>query len=374
MNTVKPKIIAFMNAFSQGKSGGDMVFIEVAKRIKEFDKIVITSLLGKKLCQKSGLRGKFLITTTEQEFKNIILTYFKRTIKSFLLIFKIEKEDIFLGTSDFLPDVLPIFWLKVKNRKNKWIQHIFHLIPSSRKIPFCAQRLSFLLIKILADTIIVDNKLLKNDLIKMGFKIQKIFVNYPGANLKYLKSVKKDREGYNGIFMARLHPSKGIFDLIRIWKLVCQKKPEARLGVIGRGDERVINKLRSKIKLSGLEKNIDLLGFLEDDEAFGLIKASQVFVFPSHEEGFGIAPLEAQALGVPAVAWSLPVFAEVFPKGMIKVKKGNFKEFANKTIRLFQDKDFYDQLSRLAVENASRFNWDNVAKKQLRLLTENKIF
>jgi glycosyltransferase involved in cell wall biosynthesis len=42
------------------------------------------------------------------------------------------------------------------------------------------------------------------------------------------------------------------------------------------------------------------------DELFALLKAGQVFAFPSEREGFGIAVLEALACGLPVVTTSAP--------------------------------------------------------------------
>lgn len=67
-------------------------------------------------------------------------------------------------------------------------------------------------------------------------------------------------------------------------------------------------------------------------------RESKVFIHPSHEEGFGVAPLEAQACGLPVVAWNLPVYQEVFPKGMIKVEMGDIKRFADKVLDLLNNK------------------------------------
>jgi glycosyltransferase involved in cell wall biosynthesis len=358
-----------MNAYSQGKSGGDMVFIEIAKRIKKYDKVIITSSLCQKLCQKSGLEGKYLITTCESEFRNVILTYLKRTVKAFFLKLKLKDKDILLGTSDFLPDVLPIFWLKLRNKKNKWVQHIFHLISPSRRTSFLAQKISLFLIKHLADLVVVDNKLLKDDLIKIGFDSRKIFVNYPGIDLEYLKLVKIDiTSGYEGIFMAQLRPSKGIFDLIKIWKLVCKKLPRAKLGVIGKGEKKMMEEIKTEIENTRLKKNVDLLGFLQDKKAFGTIKGSKIFISPSHEEGFGIAFLEAQALGLPVVAWDLPVFKEIFPKGMIKVKMGNTEKLADEIVKLLTDESLYQKLSEEAVSNAIQYGWDKTARRELSLM------
>lgn len=369
MKIEKPRLIAFMNAYTQGKSGGDVVFIEVAKRIKNYNKVIITSLLGKKLCQKSGLRGKYLITTDESLFRNVILTYLKRIIKAFFLKLEAKKGDILLGTSDFLPDVLPIFWLKLRHKNSKWVQHIFHLIPSSRKIPFIFQRISFFFIRDFADLVVVDNALLKEELVRLGFKTRKTFVNHLGIDYQGLKSVKgKIIKKYDGIFMAQLRPSKGIFDLLKIWQLVCLKNSEAKLGIIGQGNQEINKRLKTEIKSIGLKKNIELLGFLDDQDAQATIKSSRIFIFPSYEEGFGLAALEAQALGLPVVAWNLPVFEEVFKGGVIKVKIGHLKEFSDEVLELLRDEKLYIKLSSEASNNASGFDWDKVAKRELDLI------
>ena len=368
----KPQLIAFMNSYSHGKSGGDVVFIEIAKRIKNYNKVIITSFLGKKLCQENSLKGRFLITTQESEFENVTWIYIKRIIKAFFLKLQIQKKDIFIGTSDFLPDILPIFWLKRKNKKTKWIQHVFHLIPFSRKIPFFTQRISFVLIKQLADLIIVDNNFLKKDLIKLGFDSKRIFVNYPGISFNYLKSIKaENRVGYDGVFMGQLRFSKGIFDLVEIWRLVCQEKPKARLGIIGKGNKETLIKLKKQVEKEKLEKNIDILGYLPDNIAFSIIKSSHVFVFPSHEEGFGITPLEVQSLGLPVVAWNLPVFDEVFKNGMVKVEINKKRDFSDKVIKLLRNRRLYQELSKLAMKNASQYDWDKVAEKELKIWKNN---
>src|SRR3989344_2461970 len=118
----KLRLLAFMNAYSQGKSGGDMVFIEIVKRMHKYEKAVVTSKLGRKLCLDYGIAGNFIITSNEEKFKNVTLTYIKRTIRALLLFSKLQNYSLLLGTSDFLPDVLPLFLLRGKNNQTKWIQ------------------------------------------------------------------------------------------------------------------------------------------------------------------------------------------------------------------------------------------------------------
>lgn len=366
----KPKLIAFMNSYSQGKSGGDMVFIEVAKRLKGYDLVVVTSRLGKKLCQECSLSAKFITTTSEDIFSRVIPTYLRRTVRALRLGLKVGGGDILLGTSDFLPDTLPIYRWKRQEPKAVWVQHVFHLIPSSRPLPFLAQRISFQLIKRGADLIVVDNSLLKDELTALGFDPGKVAVNYPGIDLGRLSSVRPGKKGYQGVFIGQLRRSKGIFDLVPIWRAVTRVLPEARMGIIGKGSPEMVRKLTAEIARAGLAERIDLLGYLADEAAWAAIKGSKVFVFPSHEEGFGIAPLEAQALGLPVVAWDLPVFAEIFPQGIVRIKLGEVELMAAAVVKLLTAGTERQRLVAQALGNARRFSWEAAARKQNHLLED----
>jgi glycosyltransferase involved in cell wall biosynthesis len=55
-----------------------------------------------------------------------------------------------------------------------------------------------------------------------------------------------------------------------------------------------------------------VLGLVADPDLPSLVAAAEAFAFPSVKEGFGLAPLEALAAGVPLVVSDLPVFHEIF--------------------------------------------------------------
>ncbi|MFA6981846.1 MAG: glycosyltransferase [Patescibacteria group bacterium] len=362
-----------MNSYTQGKSGGDMVFIEIAKRLTDFDLTIVGPSMGARLCRKSGLKAKYLITSKERKFGNVIKTYLKRMSEALSIAISMDKDsyDILLGTSDVLTDILPIFYLKLKNPKALWVQHTFHMIPRQRPLSWVVQRIGLLLAYFICDVVIVDSYMQENAMLYLRFDPSKIEVNYPGIDLEYLESISENiSTGYDGVFMAQLRKSKGVFELIKIWKKICLTHPDARLGIIGKGNAEVLADLNDAIKRESLSKNVDILGFLPNDKAFSTIKSSKVFVFPSSEEGFGISFLESQALGVPVVAWDLPVFDEVFPKGSIKVNKGKLDSFAEKVTFLLDDKKSWNQFSKDAMENSRRFTWDITAKKELEIINK----
>lgn len=357
-----------MNAYTKGKSGGDIAFIEIFKRIKDYNLVVVTSRLGEKLCLQMGLKASFRITTREHTFKRIVPTYIRRIINALLLEIQPKDGDVLYATSDALPDTLSVFFLKLRNKRAKWIQKIFHIIPKDRTISSASQRLSFFLIRSRADHISIDNELLKGELVRLGFNENQITVNHLGINPKYYKDIPPSKKKYDATFMARLHPSKGIYDAVNIWNTVVKKLPHAKLAIIGGGDKTVTDALKDRIQRNNLENNIDLLGFLDDAEAFALIKASCVFIFPSHEEGFGIVVLEAIACGVPVVAYKLPAYRHTFGQAIKTVQPHNNNRFATTVVDLLSHAKKLENLRQLGFTVLDEFDWDKTASREHGLL------
>jgi glycosyltransferase involved in cell wall biosynthesis len=379
MNKQNKRILFLFNAFVS-ISGGDVRFIEIAKRLmrKNVEVWVVTSKLGMKICSRYGLNARYILTTNEDKISNIFYTYFVRIIKALLMKLELKEGDLLYSTSDFLPDVLPAFILKLRNKNVRWIQIIHHLYenPFRRRgknllinlLGFLSQRVSFAIIKRKADLIVTVNPLVKEQLLKLGFSMQKIEINYDGADLMNIEKIKVPNKKYDCVFLGRLAVSKGIFDLIKIWKIVVSEKPEATLAIIGGGDRLLEQKLRKTIEENNLEGNISILGYLKDDEKFRVLKSSKLFVFPSYEEGFGIAICEAMACGLPVIAWNLPIYCKIFPKGIVKVHLGNTEKFANEILRLLNDSKLYEKLRKDAIEMSSKYDWNKIAEKELKLL------
>lgn len=103
--------------------------------------------------------------------------------------------------------------------------------------------------------------------------------------------------------VGALLPAKNHAFLVAVFNEVQRRDPSAHLLLVGDGPLR--QEIETLIRVSGQEKNIRLLGRRDDIPA--LLSAMDQFVFPSLHEGFGLAALEAQASGLPAlVSTSIP--------------------------------------------------------------------
>lgn len=70
--------------------------------------------------------------------------------------------------------------------------------------------------------------------------------------------------------------------------------------------------LKSLAMRLGIADRVTFTGFIADADVAGLLAASYVTIHPAHEEDFGLSVAEAQALGVPTIA-----FAAVGPAAII---------------------------------------------------------
>ncbi|OGF54375.1 MAG: hypothetical protein A2452_02230 [Candidatus Firestonebacteria bacterium RIFOXYC2_FULL_39_67] len=381
----KKNVLIFLNSFwnnGKGMSGGDQMFIQVFKRIRDsFDKVYIyTNTDGETVVNNGGLLNvKLKISNKMFDKYNIFINYVFRTVKAFSCL-KIKDINIIYSTSDFFPDVVPAYLYRVFNKNTKWFQCVFHVYPDWRNRPgskiksFIAgylQKISFILIK-KADCIVNINKQVGDYLIENGFDKSKIIVNTPGIDVEYFEhlTLKDNVEKYDATFLARLNPSKGINDLIDIWALVVGRNKNAKLAIIGGGSEEIKNMLKQKIINTDLVDNIKIIGFLEDNDAFSLIKNSKVFIFPSHEEGFGIAIAEAMACNVPVVSWDLPVYNEIFESNLVQIKENDVKCFAEKVVGLLEDNAERTRISGIAKIFVKKYDWSSISERHLEIINK----
>src|SRR5260221_434552 len=97
--------------------------------------------------------------------------------------------------------------------------------------------------------------------------------------------------------MPRHERYKGHDWLIDVWPFVVPSVPDARLVVVGRGDDRA--RLEARVAAAGVGGAIRFAGRVSDEELAGLYRACAFFVMPSANEGFGLAYLEAMRAGKP---------------------------------------------------------------------------
>lgn len=97
---------------------------------------------------------------------------------------------------------------------------------------------------------------------------------------------------------GRLIPVKNHEFLLEVFARVLQSFPNAVMLLAGRGD--LEEQIRARVNELGLKKAVFFLGVVDDVPR--LLRAADVFVFPSINEGLALSVVEAQASGLPTIA------------------------------------------------------------------------
>jgi glycosyltransferase involved in cell wall biosynthesis len=209
-------------------------------------------------------------------------------------------------------------------------------------------------------------------LVTQGFSPQKLRILGAGINLSSVSHAtsKEKKPKFQGIFIGRLHHTKGIFDLIPIWHYVCKRLPYAKLGIIGPDTVNIKRELQNQIFKSKLQNRIKVLGEVTDQQKLEILGSSQIFLFTDHEAGWGIAAAEAMACGLPVVGYDIGVLGSVFTDGFLISPLGDYSNFANNIVSLLRSPSRYNRFSFQALNQAKNLDWSITSKKFKIILDE----
>ncbi|NJD24021.1 MAG: glycosyltransferase [Betaproteobacteria bacterium] len=101
------------------------------------------------------------------------------------------------------------------------------------------------------------------------------------------------------LFLSRIHPIKGLADLVAAWSLV--RREGWKVVVAGPDEGGHVGEIREKIGALGLVDDFEFPGLVAGDQKEKLFSEAEVFVLPTHSENFGIVIAEALSRGVPVI-------------------------------------------------------------------------
>jgi glycosyltransferase involved in cell wall biosynthesis len=215
-----------------------------------------------------------------------------------------------------------------------------------------------------SDRTITISQDLKANLENSGIKISDV----NGVGFQLSKKLKSSKKLYEAIYVGRQIPQKGIFDLIDIWDILVNKyHKKIKLVTIGNTPHVYKNKLQSYISQKKLEKYILHIEDATDSVKWKYLSLSKAMVFPSHQEGWGISPMEALSMGLPVVAYDLSVYKESIgsTEALRIVKEGDKNKFVEELLNTLNN---LDQYSIAAKSWKPMLTWDDVADKEWKII------
>ena len=140
----------------------------------------------------------------------------------------------------------------------------------------------------------------KNDIRELGFK-QPIAVVPNGIDLPEINEIKKDNKTFKKLlFLGRIHPIKGIDNLLMAWKEVQNIHQDWILEIVGPDNYNYLSELHRIIKNLQL-KRVIFSKEIHGEEKNKKYQSADLFILPSHSENFGVSVAEALSNGIPCI-------------------------------------------------------------------------
>ena len=176
------------------------------------------------------------------------------------------------------------------------------------------------------------------------------------------------------IYYGALVRRKGAFDVLNaLGRLAAEGIRDWTLKVAGWGDEAAV---RSVARAQGIAAQVSLLGPLDRAALLKELAWAHLAILPSHAESFGLAIAEAQAAGLPVVAFEAGAVPEVVLNGKTGwlTPVGDAEQLANSIRAAMADPESTFSMGMAARERIrGRFSWERSAREMLDEIEKRKI-
>lgn len=228
-----------------------------------------------------------------------------------------------------------------------------------------------------AQKIITPSESAKNDLLRY-YKVnpEKIaIINHGAGGERYqISNIENNNLRVDDIkilFIGRLEKRKNVANLVKAFNILRSMANldgrKIKLTLVGRpgfGYE----KIKKEIENSPFKKDIEIKGYVSEDEKLKILQEAYVLIAPSLAEGFGLPILEAQAQNVPVLCSDIPPFKEVAKDSVLYFDPQNNADIAVKMADIFRDEKLHEALAIKGSENVKNYSWEKCAKETMKVL------
>ncbi|MGQ9618710.1 MAG: glycosyltransferase family 4 protein [Candidatus Aminicenantia bacterium] len=190
---------------------------------------------------------------------------------------------------------------------------------------------------------------------------EKVDVIYHGVN-PIFRVLNKEKEKFilsvGAIFQRRNIP-------LLLEALSFLEREDWKLKIVGENRTYPRIDIKEIVKKMRLNQNVEILGYVSDQELLELYNISSIFVSLSEYEGFGLPILEAMACGLPCVLFYGHSYKELFEGAAYFVKELSFKTVKDKIEELIEKEELRKELSEKGLNLARNFSLQTCAEKTI---------
>jgi glycosyltransferase involved in cell wall biosynthesis len=150
------------------------------------------------------------------------------------------------------------------------------------------------------------------------------------------------------LFIGALSQQKGIFVTLEIIKELVAKDINFQYHIVGEWkSEKDKNEAFTYIRNYNLESNIVFHGVLLREKKWQLLSSSDIFIFPSFNEGQPLVVIEAMAFGLPVISSSVGAIPDTMEEGVngFMIKSNESNEFVERILSIIKNPELFASFS-----------------------------
>lgn len=171
-------------------------------------------------------------------------------------------------------------------------------------------------------------------------------------------------------FMGNTDPRKNTRNTLKAFSDFLKQTDSNHKLVMLNFDRLQLEKLLFEMDDLELLNKVVLTGYVKDKDLPSIYSLSEIFLFPSLREGFGLPILEAMACGTPVITSNTSSMPEIAGDAAHIINPNHSEEITQAIITLISDEPYYKRLRKKGLERHQRFTWKIMAEKVLAIYTE----
>ncbi|MFZ8932804.1 MAG: glycosyltransferase family 4 protein [Bacteriovoracaceae bacterium] len=224
-----------------------------------------------------------------------------------------------------------------------------------------------------ADKVLAISESTKNDLIEiMRVNEDKIEVHYQSCHEEFLtphtpealNSFKKQLQAPDQFILSigAIEPNKNTLYTLKVFQRIKNQFPDLKLVIVGDGGpyKRELFDYVDKNKLSS---DIVYFPYLDTPSLKALYQLCDLFLFPSHYEGFGLPVIEALFLKAPVVAAKQSNIMEAGGHGCFYIDQNNIDEGVAASQKVLNNAKYAEKRIEIGYKHVQQFHWLETSRK-----------
>ena len=130
-------------------------------------------------------------------------------------------------------------------------------------------------------------------------------------------------------------------------------------------NEADLKKILNDMEAMDLCEHIIITGYVSDEDLPVLYQMSQLFLFPSLREGFGIPIIEAMACGVPVITSNTSSMPEVAGDAAHLIDPNKTDDIYKGMLKIMSDENYKNELIKRGLKRSKQFSWNSMAYQVL---------